>query len=192
MIKRKFFVVKIERAKTILTLALPITVGLASSFIMVFIDLAMVGSLGNAALAAIGLGGFSFTFILAFVLGVAPAVQGIVARRKGAESEEPKCLPLNAALLLVLIVGVPLSIIVYVLTPFYFSIISSDQEVVNAGVPYLQALFLGVVAIGLCEAFQGYWSGISKTKVYMLNILFMNCLKVFFNYILIFGNLGFP
>jgi multidrug resistance protein, MATE family len=185
-------VVNLDRASTILKLALPITVGLTSSFIMIFIDLAMVGSLGNEALAAIGLAGFSYTFILSFVLGVAPAVQGIVARRKGQDSQEPKCLPLNAGLLLVLIIGVPLSSFCYFLTPVYFSMISSDPVVVVQGVGYLSSLFTAVIAVGMCEAFEGYWAGIAKTKVYMLNILFMNCLKVFLNYCLIFGNLGFP
>jgi multidrug resistance protein, MATE family len=185
-------VVNLHRTKTILTLALPITVGLASSFIMIFIDLAMVGSLGNEALAAIGLAGFSYTFILSFVLGIAPAVQGIVARRNGQDSKEPKCLPLNAGLLLVLIIGVPLSSACYFLTPIYFSMISSDPAVVAQGVGYLSSLFTAVIAVGMCEAFEGYWAGIAKTKVYMLNILFMNCLKVFLNYCLIFGNLGFP
>jgi len=181
-----------DRVGIILKLALPLTVGLASSFIMVFVDLAMVGILGIEALAAIGLAGFSYTLILAFVIGVAPAVQGIVSRREGEESEEPKCLPLNAGLLLVLMIGIPLTILCYFLTPSYFAIISSDPEVTKEGIPYLKVLFLSIVAVGIGEAFHGYWVGISKTKVYMLNILFMNCLNVFFNYVLIFGNFGVP
>ncbi|TQV86007.1 MATE family efflux transporter [Aliikangiella coralliicola] len=181
-----------DRVVTILKLALPLTVGLASSFIMVFVDLAMVGVLGTAALAAIGLAGFSYTLILAFVIGVAPAVQGVVSRREGEESEEPKCLPLNAGLLLVLMIGVPLTLFCYLLTPSYFALISSDPLVTSEGVPYLRALFLSLVAVGVGEAFRGHWAGMSKTKVYMLNILFMNSLNILFNYMFIFGNFGAP
>lgn len=97
-----------NRIKTILDLALPITIGLGSSFIMTMVDIAMVGRLGNAAVAALGLSVFAYTLILSFVAGINPAVLGIVARRRGEESTKPKCLPLNGGLLLTLIIGAPL------------------------------------------------------------------------------------
>lgn len=181
-----------SRLDAILKLALPITLGLGSSFVMVLVDLAMVGSLGNKAVAALGIAGFSYTLILAFVMGVAPAVQGIVSRRRGEESTEKKCLPLNGGLLLSLMIGLPLSVIFFLLSPSIFALISSDPEVTKEGVPYLQALYTAIVAVGMNRAFQGHWNGMARAKVYMLNILFINCLNVFLNYVLIFGNFGAP
>lgn len=181
-----------DRLRAVLKLAVPMTVGLASSFIMVFADLAMIGRLGTDALAAIGFSGFSYTFILAFVIGVTPVIQGMVARRVGENSSEPKCLPLNAALLLVLLIGVPLSILCYFLTPTYFSILSSDPAVLKEGIPYLSTLFISVIAVGISAAFEGYWGGVGKTKIFMVNIIFVNLLNIFLNYMLIFGNLGAP
>lgn len=184
--------ITIDRIGTILKLALPIAAGLGSSLVMVFVDLAMVGVLGDNALAGIGLAAFSYSLILAFVVGFAPAVQGIVARRRGQGSAEPKCLPLNGGLLLALVIGVPLSLVFYVLSPFIFSIISSDPEVTKEGLPYFRALITAIVASGMCSAFQGYYTGIAKVRVYMLVILFISCLNVFLNYALIFGNFGAP
>src|ERR1700685_4672605 len=73
----------IDRTKTISKLAFPISVALSSTFTMALIDLAMVGRLGNNAIAALGLSVFSNTLVLSFVSGIAPAVQGMVARRAG-------------------------------------------------------------------------------------------------------------
>jgi putative MATE family efflux protein len=181
-----------ERAKTILKLAFPITIALGATSMMAVIDLAMVGRLGNNAIAAVGLSVFSNTLVLAFVKGIAPAVQGLVARRRGEGSTEAKCLPLNGGLWLAALVGLPLMIIACLLSPFFFSLISSDPEVTRIGIPFLRTLYLGVMAVGMNNAFQGYWSGIEKPKVYMSIVLFMNCLNIVLNYILIFGHFGVP
>ncbi len=180
------------RIETILKLALPITIGLGSAFIMVMVDIAMVGTLGNAAVAALGISVFTYSLIVAFVAGFKPAIQGIVARRRGEESTDPKCLPLNGGLLLALVIGAPLSLLCYFFVPFFFSITSSDPEVTKEGIPYLKALFTAIIAVGMNSAFAGYWNGMAKTKVYMLIILFSNSLNIFLNYVLIFGNFGAP
>ncbi|TQV85987.1 MATE family efflux transporter [Aliikangiella coralliicola] len=181
-----------KRTKTILNMAIPITIGLFSDYMMGLIDIAMVGTLGDNAVAATGLSGFSFELFIAFVMGLAPAVQGIVARREGEGSDEAKCLPLNGGIFLILTIGIPLSILCYWLTPYYFSMISSDPAVTKEGIPYLRALLTGTIAFGMCAVFEGYWTGIARVKVCMIIILLINGLNIFLNYVLIFGNFGAP
>lgn len=183
---------KRQRIKVILDLALPVTVGLCSSFIMAMVDLAMVGHAGTAAVAAVGLGGFSNALISALLTGIIPAVQSLVSRRIGEGSDEPKCLPLNAGLLMALVASVPLCLIAYFLAGPYFASISPDPKVIEVGVPYLKALALGMVFAGLDNAFQGFWAGVGRTRIYMINIVFVNVLHVFLNYCFIFGHFGAP
>lgn len=182
----------IERIKTISKLAFPIGVALSSTLVMSLIDLAMVGRLGNSAIAAVGLSAFSFTLVLALVVGIEPAVQGLVARRRGEGSTEPSCLPLNGGLLTALIVGIPLTIICCLFSPFFFSLISSDPEVTKIGVPFLRTLYIGIIAVGINVAFKGYWAGIEKPNIYMWIALLMDCLNILVNYVLIFGHFGAP
>ncbi|HEV3040317.1 MAG TPA: MATE family efflux transporter [Candidatus Angelobacter sp.] len=181
-----------DRVKTISKLAFPIAIALSSALVMSLIDLAMVGRLGNHAIAAVGLSVFSNTLILAFVSGLGPAVQGLVARRRGEGSGEPRCLPLNGGLLIALAVGLPLTIICYLLTPYFFSMISSDPEITRIGIPFLRTLYIAIIAEGMHAAFQGHWAGVERPKVYLSIILFMGCLNVFLNYIFIFGHFGAP
>jgi multidrug resistance protein, MATE family len=181
-----------KRVRTVSALAFPAGVALSLTTIMSLIDLAMVGRLGPHAIAAVGLAVFSNTFVLAFVTGIAPAVQGLVARRRGEGSTEPNCLPLNAGLLTALFVGAPLTVLCYVFTPFLFSVISSDPEVTRVGVPFLKTLYLGVIAVGMHSAFRGFWYGMEKPKLYMAIVLLMCCLNIVGNYILIFGKFGAP
>jgi len=167
-------------------------IALGSTLMMSLIDLAMVGSLGNYAVAAVGLSTFGHSLVLAFLMGISPAVQGMVARRRGEGSKEPLCLPLNAGLLAAVVVGLPLSILCYSVTPFIFSMISSDPGVVAVGVPFLRTLYTAIVATGFHCAFKGYWAGMERPKVYMLIVLFENVLNFAGNFILIHGRYGAP
>ena len=180
----------VQRYSAISKLAFPIGIALSSNLVMSLIDLAMVGRLGNRAIAAVGLSAFSFTLILAFVVGIAPAVQGLIARRRGEGSSDPICLPLNAGLLAALVVGIPLTVVCWFLTPFFFVHVSSDPEVTKIGIPFLRTLYLGIAASGMNNAFKGYWSGLEKPNVYMTIALLMDGLNILVNYILIFGHFG--
>jgi multidrug resistance protein, MATE family len=181
-----------DRIGTIFKLAFPMTIALSSSLVMSLIDLAMVGRLGNSAVGAVGLASFSNALILSFVGGVTPAVQGIVARRRGEGSSEPSCSPLNGGLLIVLAIGAPLTVICYLLAPMFIAVISSDPEVTKIAVPFLRTLYTAIIAVGLNNAFEGYLNGMEKPKIYMIVVLFMNCLNIIINYTLIFGHFGAP
>jgi putative MATE family efflux protein len=181
-----------ERTRTISALAFPVGVAQSLTLMMSLIDLAMVGTLGNHAIAAVGLSVFSNSLVLSFVMGIMPAVQGLVARRRGEDSKEPACLPLNAGLLMALAVGIPLTILCFVFTPLLFSLISSDPEVTKVGVPFLRTLYAAIIAVGMESAFKGFWYGMEKPKMYMVIVLLMICLNIGGNYILIFGKFGAP
>lgn len=179
-----------QRLKVILNLALPVMLGLSSSLIMAVVNLAFVGRLGTAAVAAVGLAGFSYSIICALLTGVTPAVQSVVSRRIGEGSTEPKCLPLNAGLIMALVAGISVAVVCYWSVEWYFSWLSSDPAVAKAGVPYLRALVVGMTFSGIANAFQGFWAGLGKTKMYMMNVMFVNALNVLLCYILVFGHFG--
>ena len=78
-----------SRLRRILTLGLPIIGGMVSQNILNLVDTAMVGTLGDAALAAVGIGGFTLFMCQALILGISTGVQATAARRKG-EGDESK------------------------------------------------------------------------------------------------------
>ncbi len=70
-----------ERLKRILGLSLPIIGAMISQNVLNLVDTAMVGTLGNAALAAVGLGGFALFMFQALILGISTGVQATSSRR---------------------------------------------------------------------------------------------------------------
>jgi hypothetical protein len=65
-----------SRRRRILGLALPILGGMVSQNLLNVVDTAMVGFLGNPALAAVGLGGFVVFMCQALILGIYGAAAG--------------------------------------------------------------------------------------------------------------------
>ena len=181
-----------SRLQRILGLALPIIGGMISQNVLNLVDTAMVGTLGNAALAAVGVGGFALFMCQALILGISTGVQATASRRKGEGGYALLALPLNAGLALVLLVAPPLSLLLFVLAPYFFPFLNGDSEVIAQGVPYLQIRLLSMVFIGINFAFRGYWNAVDLSRLYMTTLVVMHAANILLNYVFIFGKFGVP
>jgi multidrug resistance protein, MATE family len=181
-----------DRLQRILLLCLPILGGMLSQTIMNLVDAAMVGTLGDAALAAVGLGGFANFMFMAVLLGLSVGVQATAARRKGEGRLDETAVPLNGGLLMLLLVAPPLSALLYWATPVVYPHLNSDPEVIAQGVPYLQARVLAILFMGANFAFRGYWNAVDLPRLYMGTLVVMHITNIVLNWVLIFGNLGAP
>jgi len=163
-----------------------------SQNILNLVDIGMVGHLGDAALAATGIGSFTNYLAISFIIGLSAGVQALAARRLGEERHHETAVPLNGGLVLALVIGLPLCAILFMAIPSAYSFLSDDPAVIEQGVPYLQVRILSMVAVGMNFSFRGYWSAIHMTGVYLRTLLIMHALNIFLNWVLIFGNLGAP
>jgi len=180
------------RRKAIWAIALPIMGGMMSQNILNLVDIGMVGHLGDAALAATGIGSFSNYMAIAFIIGLSAGVQALAARRLGEGRDSETAVPLNGGLILSLMIGLPLCAVLYLAIPTVYTFLSDDPAVIEQGVPYLQVRILSMVAVGMNFSFRGYWSAIHMTGVYLRTLLIMHTINIFLNWVLIFGNLGAP
>ena len=181
-----------SRLRRIGSLALPIIGGMVSQNILNLVDTAMVGTLGDAALAAVGLGGFVAFISMALILGISAGVQATAARRVGEGRFERSAVPLNAGLVIVLSVGPLLSLLLYFVIPVVYPLLNSDPAVIEQGLPYLQWRILAIVFVGINFAFRGYWNAVDRSMLYMSTLIVMHSVNIFFNYVFIFGHFGAP
>lgn len=181
-----------DRLRRIFGLALPIIGGMVSQNVLNLVDTAMVGRLGEEALAAVGIAGFANFMAIAFITGMSAGVQATAARRKGEGRESEMAEPLNGGLLLALSMSLPWMSLLYWLVPDLFPYLSDDPAVVAEGVPYLRARLLGMAAVGMNYAFRGYWNGVDLSRLYLMTLVVMHVCNIFLNWVLIFGHLGLP
>lgn len=180
------------RVRTILTLGLPIVGGMLSQNLLNVVDTAMVGSLGDVALAASGQGSFLNFLAIAFVTGLSAGVQAMAARRKGEGRLRETAVALNGGLLLSLAIGLPAGALLFLLAGELFGLVSDDPAVVAAGTPYLQARLLAMAAAGMNFSWRGYWNGVGRSTIYLRSIVVMHIANITLNWVLIYGNLGAP
>ncbi len=166
--------------------------GMVSQNIMNLVDTAMVGSLGDDALAAVGLAGFTAFTCAALLIGISTGVQATSARWLGAGRTKEIAVPLNGGLLLVLLLGVPMAVALFFFAPHFFPLLSQDANVATQGTVYLQARLVGLIAMGTNFVFRGYWNAVNLSAIYMRTVIIMNVTNIFLNWVLIFGNLGAP
>lgn len=183
-----------SRLQRILNLALPVIAGMVSQNVLNLVDTAMVSRLpnSNAALAAVGYGGFALFFTQSIILGLATGVQASAARRKGQGRTDETGHFLNAALLIIACVAPLLSVGLYFAIPWLYPHINSDPDVVALGVPYLQVRAFSIMFIAMNFAFRGYWNAVDLTRLYMTTLISMHALNIALNYVLIFGHFGAP
>ena len=181
-----------ERRREIFHIALPIIGGMASQNILNLVDAGMVGSLGNAALAAAGMGGFANFMAISVILGLSTGVQAIASRRLGEGRLSETAVPLDGGLLMALVLGLPLSGLLIYFSPEIFNLLNDDPEVVQLGSGYLQVRLIAMVGVGMNFSFRGYWSAVKLSKLYMGTLIIMHITNIVLNWVLIYGNLGAP
>ena len=181
-----------DRLDRILGLALPVVVGMISQNVLNLVDTAMVGTLGDAALAAVGIGGFANFMFMALLLGLSTGVQVQASRRKGEGKLGETAAPLNGGLLLIFLAAPALSAVLYWGVPLIYPWLNGDPDVIAQGVPYLQARVLAIAFVGANFCFRGYWNAVDLPRLYMGTLIAMHASNIFMNWVLIFGNLGAP
>ncbi len=153
------------------------------------IDLIMIGHLGANAIAAVGIAGMvAWTFIS---LGIAfrTGTQSFVARRVG-EKQYNKCgAALWNMLCLSFFIGIPITFIIC----FYIDVIislfisKSNIDAFKLSIDYAYYNFLSLFFLYASFVFQGFYTGIEKTKIHMKATLSSNAVNLYLNFGLIFG-----
>ncbi len=180
------------RLRRILTLSVPIMLGMMSQTLLNLVDTAFVGSQGDVALAAVGLGSFANFLCVAFLQGLGAGVQATASRRLGEGRREDMAMGLNAALLLGLGLGSLLTAVGWFVAEPLMGLLNDDPAVVEVGGGYLAARFLAIPFVSANFSFRGYWNGTNRSLVYLATLVVMHAVNISLDYVLIYGEFGFP
>ena len=181
-----------QRLRHILTLGLPIIGGMLSQSLLNLVDAAMVGHLGEKALAGVGIGSYANFMAIALVMGLGAGVQAQVARRRGAGRLDELAAPLNVGMLIALCLALPLTVFCWLNAQPIIRLLSGDPEVLGIGTAYFEWRVLAIFAVGLNFSFRGYWNGNHRSGVYMRTLVIMHLANVLISYSLIHGLFGLP
>lgn len=174
-----------------LRLALPMIMGQLGQLLLQIIDTIMVGRVGVEALAGVSFGGGIVLFFLIIGMGLCSGVHVFVAHSKAESRNEHTAEVLKHGLWLVLAYTIPLALLVQFGINFldYFG---QPEEVLVHAKPYAIFMAWAIVPALVFRSFRNYSEARHHPWVPFWATLLAIILNVFFNWILIFGNWGFP
>jgi len=176
---------------TLWRLSWPMLVGQLATVGMGVADVAMTGHVSAAELAAVSLGTSVWSIILVTVMGVMMAVNSVVAHEMGAGRFDKIAHSVRESLWLGVIVGIA-GCLAANACALLFDHIGLEQAVADRAKTFLHIISLGMPAFACYRALYGYTTSINQTKPIMLIAIAGLVYNVVVNWLLVFGNLGFP
>jgi putative MATE family efflux protein len=188
------FAIRKTLARDIMQIATPAIAGLSSQMVVSIVNTAMVGRLEHTQvqLAAMGLGFLGNMAITSLFSSLSTGTHVLVSRRHGEGNPVGVGEVLNNSLLVCVILGIIFGAIGYLFSYEIIDFFSKDDAVTAAGAAYMRYLFLGLPFFLAIVSYRGFFFGIGHTKVFMFSAILINVFNILFNYLFIFGALGFP
>jgi len=177
-------------SKELFTLAFPVILSNLSRVLMSVVDVAMVGRLGAAALAATGMGAMLFWGALSLVIGIRTGVQTVASRRLGQKKHNQCGTALHNGLFMATVYGFPVSIAGWWLAKDFIPFFINDTKATSLTIEYSSIIFLGLLFSAYSFVFQGFYTGVEKTKIHMRVSITSNIVNVYLNAGLIYGSEG--
>jgi len=174
------------------TVAYPIILGSVAQNLVNFTDTAFLGRVGEIALGAGALGGIFYLAVIMLGLGFSTGSQIIIARRLGEGKLKEIGPVVNHSVIFLFI----LALISFLLLRYGSVVILKNfiqsPNVYEGTITFLQYRALGIFFAFMNFAHQSFYVGLTKTKVVTYTTLVLAGVNIIFDYLLIFGNFGFP
>ena len=185
---------KLDKAKhkKILSISLPAAFNSLLDMLQVITDLIMVGTISAFAVAAVGLGLQSLMFIFSILTVLQVGTSALISRFYGAGRMKQGSLALATLLKFAFYLSFPLTLFWYFGSNGLYEWFGVETEVKELGSSYVSILTFMLPFILLKYVFVTALNATGDTTTPMYIKIVSIVLNISLNYLLIFGNFGFP
>ena len=156
------------------------------------IDMMMVGTLGTAAISAVGLTTQPRFILLAIIFALNAGVTAVVARRKGENNQEAAIRTMKQAVIICALASITMATLGYTFARQFMTFAGAKSDTIDLAQSYFKVLCLGIPFNALSMTINASQRGSGNTIISMTTNVTANIVNVCFNYLLIGGNFGFP
>lgn len=192
----RFLVFEPVLLKRILSLGLPVIVGMLTQTAINQVDTIFVGHLDERTAVA-GTAALGFSLILLWAFGgflsaISVGTQALTARRFGEGDVEGAGKVLTNSIALAVGSSIVFTALAIAVVPWIFELLHSDPYVRQLGVDFCRVRFLGILSMVLTSSLKSFYDGVGRVRVHMSVAIIMNVINLALCWLLVFGNLGFP
>ncbi|KAB2338153.1 MATE family efflux transporter [Cytobacillus depressus] len=181
-----------EKIKQLLTILIPILITQLAMYSMSFFDTMMSGHYSSEDLAGVAIGSSLwlpvFTGLSGILLSITPIVAQLIGGKKRQEVPNSVIQGIYLACVMAIIVLIAGS---FALNPI-LNAMKLEEAVHLKAYGFLAALSYGMLPLFVYNVLRSFMDALGKTRVTMFITLMALPINIIFNYLLIFGKMGFP
>ncbi|MFW8630482.1 MATE family efflux transporter [Vibrio natriegens] len=174
------------------SIALPFALQLLLYAVLGLVDIMMVGQLGETEVAAVGLSNRIFYFNLVLILGITGGVNVLAAQYYGSGDEAGIRRCVVQAVMAVTLISLPFIALYSIHPRLFLHLASEDAPLVLLSAEYMQITGVSLLFTCLVVPIEAALRATGDSKTPTIISLISVALNIALNWLLIFGNLGFP
>lgn len=156
------------------------------------VDTMMVGTLGEDAIAAVGITNQPKFVLLAMIFSLNVGITAIVARRKGQDDKKGANHTLHVGIILSTLISLFMAIMGYIFASPILIFAGAEATYLPAALAYFRVLMVSIFFTSLNLTINAAQRGCGKTQISMRTNMVSNIVNVIFNFLLINGIGFFP
>jgi putative MATE family efflux protein len=173
-------------------IALPSVIEMVLISLIGSADSVMVGSLGPASLAAVGLTDQPRMLLMSIFFALNIGVTAIVARRKGQGDRADANRTLRNALVILTGLGLIMGVIGSAFARQFMGLAGAMPDTIELSTTYFRIVAAAVPVNALTMCISAAQRGTGNTRITLAVNLTANIVNIILNYVLIYGKFGFP
>jgi len=177
--------------RKLLSLAVPVAATQLSTMLLGFVDTVMVGRVSVDAIAAASLANVWIFGTIMFANGVVMGIDPLITQAHGAGETRSVGLTLQRGAVLALLLSLPVAGL-FLMTEQVLIFAGQDPQLARLAGDYARVQAPSVPFFLAYTALRQYLQGRELVRPALWVILIANVFNVLFNWMLIFGNFGFP
>jgi putative MATE family efflux protein len=174
------------------TIALPISFQQLINASLNMIDVIMVGQLGEASIAALGLSNQVFFVFILLLFGLTSGMAIFTAQFWGKQDVKPIRQVLGMSILITTIIALIFTLVATLAPRTILSFYTNDAEVLDIGASYLSIVGFSYIPVALATSYIATMRSIHLVKLTVIATISALIFKTMLGYALIFGIGGFP
>jgi len=176
----------------ILRIAVPISLALLVPQLNFIINNVFLGHLSEEALAVASITGVYYLVFSGIGYGLNNGLQALISRRAGENRPEEIGKIFQQGIIIAMLIASCAILLTYVVAPFILKATLHSEATYQQAVSFLRLRIWGLPFLYIYQMRNALLVGINKSKYLVVGTLAEAVFNVFFDYVLIFGNLGFP
>ena len=170
----------------------PIIIGLVAQNLMVVIDTAFLGRLGEVTLGAAAIGGIFYLCLVMLGAGFSVGTQIVIGRRNGEGNSKLIGPVFDHGLYFLTALAFFLFAALTWLAPSFLSWFLKSERILQESLIFLEYRRFGFLFGFLVLGFNALYIGTARTVILIASTVLMAALNIFLDYALIFGRFGLP